>query len=98
MSLQDLLPPGTYEEIAGTRSAQPGTITCRCPHCGRELPYDVHNPFRPFCSEKCKLLDLDAWANDELVIEGNSVLEDEDAEQASLVSDQIQGAALEQNR
>ncbi|GAB3049605.1 DNA gyrase inhibitor YacG [Acinetobacter apis] len=23
------------------------------------------NPFRPFCSDRCKLIDLGAWANEE---------------------------------
>ncbi len=32
----------------------------RCPICKREIPYQG-NPFRPFCSERCKLLDLDNW-------------------------------------
>ena len=33
----------------------------RCPACGEETPYE-ENPFRPFCSERCKLLDLGKWA------------------------------------
>ncbi len=32
----------------------------RCPICKREIPYEG-NPFRPFCSERCKLIDLDNW-------------------------------------
>ncbi|HXH49381.1 MAG TPA: DNA gyrase inhibitor YacG [Terriglobia bacterium] len=32
----------------------------RCPICKQEVPY-AGNPFRPFCSERCKLLDLDNW-------------------------------------
>ena len=97
MSLQDLLPPGTYAEIAGNRVAPDTLPLCRCPHCGKEQPYDQHNPFRPFCSEKCKLLDLDAWANDELFIKGNDIFEDEDAEQASLASDTTRGFQVESN-
>jgi len=32
----------------------------RCPKCGKESQLEG-NPFRPFCSERCKLLDLGAW-------------------------------------
>lgn len=42
----------------------------KCPTCGRETEYAPTNPWRPFCSERCKLIDLGAWANDEYLIEG----------------------------
>lgn len=32
----------------------------RCPICKKDAPYEG-NPFRPFCSERCKLIDLDNW-------------------------------------
>ena len=32
----------------------------RCPTCKKKVPYEG-NPFRPFCSERCKLIDLDNW-------------------------------------
>jgi endogenous inhibitor of DNA gyrase (YacG/DUF329 family) len=32
----------------------------RCPHCRKPLPLDP-GPYRPFCSWRCKLLDLGAW-------------------------------------
>ena len=36
----------------------------KCPHCGKEIEYSG-NGFRPFCSERCKLLDFGAWADEE---------------------------------
>ncbi len=36
----------------------------KCPQCGREKEYNG-NEFRPFCSERCKLLDFGAWADGE---------------------------------
>ncbi len=36
----------------------------RCPHCQQETVYSEENPFRPFCSERCKILDLGAWADE----------------------------------
>jgi endogenous inhibitor of DNA gyrase (YacG/DUF329 family) len=34
----------------------------KCPACKKEVEWNVQNPFRPFCSERCKILDLGAWA------------------------------------
>jgi len=36
-----------------------------CPHCGREHQWDTGNRFRPFCSERCKMVDLCKWASEE---------------------------------
>ena len=38
--------------------------TFPCPRCGKMSQWE-DNTFRPFCSERCKLIDLGAWANDE---------------------------------
>ncbi len=38
--------------------------TFPCPRCGQDSTWEG-NEFRPFCSERCKLIDLGAWANDE---------------------------------
>ena len=36
-----------------------------CPQCGKASPYRADNPYRPFCCERCKQLDLGAWANED---------------------------------
>ncbi len=36
----------------------------KCPNCGTQNPWDVNNKYRPFCSERCKTIDLGAWANE----------------------------------
>ncbi len=36
----------------------------KCPSCHREVEYNG-NKFRPFCSERCKLIDFGAWADEE---------------------------------
>lgn len=36
----------------------------KCPHCGKQKEYNG-NESRPFCSERCKLLDFGAWADGE---------------------------------
>jgi endogenous inhibitor of DNA gyrase (YacG/DUF329 family) len=36
----------------------------KCPRCGKEVEYSG-SEFRPFCSERCKLLDFGAWVDEE---------------------------------
>ena len=35
-----------------------------CPTCGEPATYDPSNPWRPFCSERCRSIDLGAWASE----------------------------------
>lgn len=35
----------------------------KCPQCNREVEYEG-NEFRPFCSERCKLIDFGVWADE----------------------------------
>jgi uncharacterized protein len=35
-----------------------------CPQCGKPVEWAPDNRFRPFCSERCKLIDLGAWASE----------------------------------
>jgi endogenous inhibitor of DNA gyrase (YacG/DUF329 family) len=39
----------------------------RCPICNKESPWN-DNPFRPFCSERCKMIDLGKWASEDYKI------------------------------
>ena len=36
----------------------------KCPTCGGDSVYAASNPYRPFCCERCKNIDLGAWANE----------------------------------
>ena len=36
----------------------------KCPQCGHLTFYSADNLFRPFCSERCRLIDLGAWASE----------------------------------
>lgn len=35
-----------------------------CPQCKKPARYNKDNPWRPFCSERCRLIDLGQWANE----------------------------------
>ena len=44
-----------------------------CPTCKRELSWNEQFPWRPFCSERCKMVDLGAWLADARGIPGEPV-------------------------
>ena len=43
----------------------------KCPQCGRLTVYSQENSFRPFCSERCRLIDLGAWASEQYRVPTN---------------------------
>ena len=49
-----------------------GVAEVQCPTCGRPVPWTPQQPWRPFCSERCKLIDLGEWLNEEKRIPGQS--------------------------
>jgi hypothetical protein len=42
----------------------------KCPKCAKVVNYDG-NPYRPFCSERCKTSDLASWADEQYKIPEN---------------------------
>jgi endogenous inhibitor of DNA gyrase (YacG/DUF329 family) len=38
--------------------------TVSCPRCGAPAAYSPENRWRPFCSERCRTIDLGAWASE----------------------------------
>lgn len=36
----------------------------RCPACGSWVEWSPRSPYRPFCSERCKLVDLSGWLSE----------------------------------
>ncbi|RME67137.1 MAG: DNA gyrase inhibitor YacG [Nitrospirae bacterium] len=51
----------------------------KCPICG-ELTTWQENPYRPFCSERCKLEDLGAWFLEQYRIPGAELKDDKDGD------------------
>lgn len=51
-------------------------LTVECPTCGAPVEWSAKSEYRPFCSHRCKLIDLGAWAAEEHAIPGDN-LEDE---------------------
>lgn len=42
----------------------------KCPTCRKEVQWE-NNPLRPFCSERCQLIDLGAWTEERYRIPGD---------------------------
>ncbi|HVE06172.1 MAG TPA: DNA gyrase inhibitor YacG [Paraburkholderia sp.] len=42
----------------------------KCPACGKDVRWVPESRFRPFCSERCKQIDLGAWAAEKYRIGG----------------------------
>jgi endogenous inhibitor of DNA gyrase (YacG/DUF329 family) len=57
--------------------------TVRCPHCNREIEWSGRWPQRPFCSERCRLIDLGAWAAEEYRISGKETTPAEDGKEGN---------------
>jgi hypothetical protein len=43
----------------------------RCPYCKTPVDWIPANQFKPFCSERCRLVDLGAWASERYTISSN---------------------------
>ena len=48
-----------------------------CPNCKKLIEYSISNTFRPFCSQRCKLIDLGDWANENYKIPDNKPINPE---------------------
>lgn len=48
-----------------------------CPQCGQAVEWRTDNKWKPFCSERCKLIDLGDWASENHRIAGDPVIDPE---------------------
>jgi endogenous inhibitor of DNA gyrase (YacG/DUF329 family) len=51
----------------------------KCPTCRRQIDW-ANAPFRPFCSDRCRLIDLGAWLSEKHAIPGDARTHDPQAE------------------
>jgi len=66
-----------------------------CPNCGKRVEWQG-NPWRPFCSERCKLIDFGRWTDEEYRVPGQGINASEIAEptQADELADTEDSAAV----
>src|ERR671939_133293 len=59
------------------------TFSRQCPHCTRQVTWP-DTPTYPFCSERCRLIDLGLWASGEYRIPGEALGEEEGLPEADV--------------
>ncbi|MGR9052590.1 MAG: DNA gyrase inhibitor YacG [Gammaproteobacteria bacterium] len=55
----------------------PAQLTVMCPHCNKPVPWTESHKFKPFCSERCKLIDLGEWVTEDKKIPGDPATEED---------------------
>jgi hypothetical protein len=70
--------------MSNSNKMKPDERIVRCPQCSKSIVYDLSNENRPFCSERCKLIDIGAWADEDYRVPGKPAVEDwsDDSEDA----------------
>jgi hypothetical protein len=58
------------------------TAVVKCPTCGRPVEWSEEFPYRPFCSDRCRLIDLGAWLTEQHKIPDENADADDDASRA----------------
>lgn len=53
----------------------------RCPTCAGDSLFAPSNIWRPFCSERCRQIDLGAWASEGFPVEASPPTDEQDLEQ-----------------
>ncbi|MEN9756084.1 MAG: gyrase inhibitor YacG [Pseudomonadota bacterium] len=56
------------------------TLIVKCPTCHVALEWTTQERFKPFCSERCKLIDLGEWVMEEKKIPGESISIEDDSD------------------
>ena len=50
----------------------------KCPTCRRPVTWSEDSPYRPFCSDRCRLIDLGAWLTEQHKIPDDADPENEE--------------------
>jgi uncharacterized protein len=40
-------------------------LNVKCPTCRRQVEWSDASPYRPFCSDRCRLIDMGAWLSEQ---------------------------------
>jgi endogenous inhibitor of DNA gyrase (YacG/DUF329 family) len=77
--LRALNPRGRLVANLGHMTENPTVKIVSCPTCGKPVEWSLLQRWKPFCSERCKLIDLGAWIDERHRIPGDEVnFSDED--------------------
>ncbi|MDN2654923.1 DNA gyrase inhibitor YacG [Cobetia sp. 14N.309.X.WAT.E.A4] len=64
--------------MSDSASSQPhkAPLSVACPQCRTPVAWSTASEFRPFCSKRCQLLDLGAWADESHSIAGEPAMDE----------------------
>lgn len=70
--------PPIFEYAVIERAMMSDTITVKCPTCQKPVEWKETSEYRPFCSSRCKLIDLGEWAQEKYTVtaEEDDILSD----------------------
>lgn len=68
---------GEFDSYSSASTEVPARLVA-CPHCKGDSVYHPSNPSRPFCSPRCRAMDLGAWANEDFRVADSNPREDSD--------------------
>ncbi|HSN18378.1 MAG TPA: DNA gyrase inhibitor YacG [Gammaproteobacteria bacterium] len=51
-----------------------------CPHCGKSVPWTDASKWKPFCSERCRMIDLGDWLSEKNAIASEETTDQCDSE------------------
>lgn len=57
--------------LLDTKRCMNKELVVKCPHCKKSFRYHS-SEFRPFCSEKCKMIDMGHWFDESYVVAGTN--------------------------
>lgn len=60
----------------------------KCPTCGKQVEWK-ESVFRPFCSERCKLIDLGKWVSEEYRVPGPELPSEPTHDEGDLAEDDV---------
>ena len=66
-------------------------LTVTCPHCKKTFNYYA-SEFRPFCSEKCRLIDLGQWLNESYTVPAHKITQEEAEQLEQIIHEKIQNS------
>ncbi|MGH8278131.1 MAG: DNA gyrase inhibitor YacG [Gammaproteobacteria bacterium] len=58
--------------MAAEASTSPFVV--KCPHCGKTVAWTEASLWKPFCSERCRIIDLGDWLTERHAIPGDADL------------------------
>jgi endogenous inhibitor of DNA gyrase (YacG/DUF329 family) len=56
--------------------------TVRCPHCGKPVAWIEVSKWKPFCSERCRLIDLGDWLMERNALAGDELPDDQETSES----------------